>query len=431
MHGGGTPSSRRPEASIVVTGSELVHGELPDRNGPFLAAELSALGFSCRRITIVGDAAEDLERAIGEGMEADLCVISGGLGPTHDDRTVEVLARTARRKLIVDAELERAIDLVGRRYARNVGGAYHDFQGGVTKQASIPEGAQVIGLAGTAPGVALERDGRVVVALPGPPSELRGLWPKTLANELVRGVIERIPPLEWRVLRYFGLAESSLAAALEQAGGEPEGVTVTICARDRELSAEIFAEPGAEARLAELADALAAAGQGTLFARDDRPVEEIVLGLAREQGLTLATAESCTGGRVAGRLTAVPGASDVFRGSVVAYADDVKSGLLGVSPQTLADHGAVSAECARELAEGVRAALGVDVAVSITGIAGPGGGSAEKPVGLVFFCASAGSGRLEQELRFSGDRSQVQRYATVAALHLLRRLLEQIGHITV
>ncbi|MGC9974686.1 MAG: nicotinamide-nucleotide amidohydrolase family protein, partial [Gaiellaceae bacterium] len=174
--------------------------------------------------------------------------------------------------------------------------------------------------------------------------------------------------------------------------------------------------------------ALAAAGPDTLFARDERSVEEIVLELARSQQLTLGTAESCTGGLVAGRLTEVPGASDVFRGSIVAYADEIKRNSLGVAEKTLAQHGAVSAECARELAQGARRALGVDVAVAVTGIAGPSGGTAEKPVGLVFFCAAGPDGQLEQELRFSGERNQVRRFAAVAALHLLRRLLTQNGH---
>ncbi len=234
-------------------------------------------------------------------------------------------------------------------------------------------------------------------------------------------------PSTRRTLRFYGLAESTLAAALENAGGEGEGVTVTICARDRELMAEIFVDPGAEARADALVSALAAAGPDTLFARDERPTEQIVLELARELGLTLATAESCTGGLVGARLTDVPGASDVFRGAVVAYANAVKESALGVSAETLAEHGAVSAECALEMAQGTRRALSADIAVSVTGIAGPDGGSAEKPVGLVFFCAASGEKTLAKEIRFSGDRDQIRRYATVAALHLLRRLLAQIG----
>jgi len=425
------PFANRPEAAIVVTGSELVRGELADENGPFLARELARLGLICRRITVVGDDPDLLEAAIRDGLEADLCVISGGLGPTHDDRTIELLAKVTGRTLIVDPELERAIDLVGRRYARNVGSTYHAFQAGVSKQASIPDAAHVLGLAGTAPGVALEHDRRVAVALPGPPSELQRLWPSALANELVQTLLERVPPFERRTLRYYGLSESTLAAAFRDAGGDGGGVTATICARDRELVAELLVEPGAEARADELENALAAAGPDTLFARDERPVEEIVLELAGSQQLTLGTAESCTGGLVADRLTEVPGASDVFRGSVVAYADEIKRSVLGVAGKTLAEHGAVSAECALELAKGARRVLGVDVAVGITGIAGPGGGTAEKPVGLVFFCAAGPEGQIEQELRFSGERNQVRRFAAVAALHLLRRLLTQIGHIEV
>lgn len=422
------PFTSRPEAVVVVTGSELVRGELADQNGPFVAAELARLGLLCRRIVVVGDEPGLLEAALEEGFEADLCVISGGLGPTHDDRTIELVAKAAKRELVVDPELERAIDLVGRRYAKNVGAVYHAFEAGVRKQASIPEGAHVLGLAGTAPGVVMEHENCVVVVLPGPPSELQGLWPAALASEPVRALLERVPPFSRRTLRYYGLSESSLAAALEQSGGEGDGVTVTICARERELLAELLVESGAEARAEELEEALAAAGADTLFARDNRPIEEIVLELARAQGLSLATAESCTGGLVAGRLTSIPGASDVFVGSVVAYANAVKKSALGVSEQKLAEHGAVSAECALELALGVRKALGADVAVSVTGIAGPGGGTSEKPVGLVFLCAAGPGAQIEQELRFGAERNQIRGYATVAALHLLRRLLAQIGH---
>jgi nicotinamide-nucleotide amidase len=425
------PFADRPEAAVVVTGSELVRGELADENGPFLARELARLGLVCRRITVVGDDPALLEAAIKDGLNADLCVISGGLGPTHDDRTIELLATVTGRTLLVDPHLERAIDAVGRRYARNVGSTYHAFQAGVSKQASIPEGAHVLGLAGTAPGVALEHERSLVVALPGPPPELRSLWSRALENELVQALLARVAPFERRTLRYYGLSESTLAAAFEDAGGDGGGVTTTICARDRELVAELLVEPGAEARADELESALVAAGPEMLFARDDRPIEEIVLELARSQKLTLGTAESCTGGLVADRLTDVPGASDVFRGSVVAYANEIKEALLEVSANTLAEYGAVSSECALELAQGARRALGVDVAVGITGIAGPDGGTTEKPVGLVFLCAAGPNGQLEQELRFSGERSQIRRFAAVAALHLLRHLLTQIGHTVV
>jgi nicotinamide-nucleotide amidase len=418
------PLASRPEAVVVVTGSELVRAEITDENGPFLARELARLGILCRRITIVGDDPDLLEAAIRDGLEADLCLISGGLGPTHDDRTIELLARASGKRLLVDPELVREIDLVGRRYARNVGSSYHGYEEGVRKQASVPEGGQVLGLAGTAPGVALELEGCIAVALPGPPYELQKLWPAALASAPMRRLLERVPPFERRTLRFYGLAESTLAAALEDAGGDGDGVTATICARDRELVAELFVEPGSESRAEALVSALAAAGPDTLFARDERPIEQIVLDAARKRGLTLATAESCTGGLVGARLTEMPGASEVFVGAVVAYANEVKQALLGVSPETLRRHGAVSAECALEMAAGARHALSADLALAVTGVAGPGGGSAEKPVGLVFFCATGERETLAQEIRFSGDREQIRRYATVAALHLIRRLLE-------
>ncbi|MHB8060923.1 MAG: competence/damage-inducible protein A, partial [Gaiellaceae bacterium] len=219
------PFSNRPEAAIVVTGSELLRAEIVDENGPFLARELARLGVLCRRISIVGDEPDLLEAAIADGLKADLCLISGGLGPTHDDRTIELLAKVAGRRLVVDPRLEREIDLVGRRYARNVGSTYHGYEEGVRKQASIPEAAHVLGLAGTAPGVALDLDGRVAVALPGPPYELQKLWPAALESAPLRRLLKRVPPFQWRTLRFFGLAESTLAAALLEAGGDGDGVT--------------------------------------------------------------------------------------------------------------------------------------------------------------------------------------------------------------
>lgn len=428
MHELTAPYKSRPEAVVVVTGSELIRAEIIDENGPFLARELARLGFRCRHIVVVGDDPELLEAALHDGLTADLCLISGGLGPTHDDRTVELLAKVSGRRLSVDPQLEHEIDQVGRRYARNVGASYHSYEEGVRKQASIPEGAHVLGLAGTAPGIALDLDGKVAVALPGPPYELQRLWPSALESAPLAGLLERIPPFEHRVLRYYGLSESTLAAALGGAGGETDGLTVTICARDRELVAELFVEPGAEASADRLEDALVAAGPDELFARDERSIEQIVLELAREAGLTLAAAESCTGGLVGARLTDVPGASDVFLGGIVAYSNQIKEALLEVRAETLLEHGAVSAESALEMAEGARQALGADLALSVTGVAGPGGGSPDKPVGLVYFCATSAEATIAQQIRFSGDRNQIRRYATVAALHLVRRLLEQIGH---
>ena len=412
--------SRRPRAAIVVTGSELVRGEREDRNGPFLAAEVLRLGLEPERITIVGDRPADLERALADGLVADICLVSGGLGPTHDDRTIEVIAKAAGRKLVVDEALESEIAEVSRMIAERLRRPYSEFTVGVRKQATLPEGATSLGLAGTAPGVVLETDGCVVVALPGPPRELRRLWPRAVESEPVRRVLERAPARGRYALRFFGTPESAVAQALADAGGDGDGVEATICAREFEIH-----EPGAEERAAALAGALRGSLGRYLFTEDERSIAEIVLDLCRERRLTLATAESCTGGLVAARLTSVAGSSDVFRGSLVAYSDDLKERELGVPRELLESHGAVSAEAAQAMARGARDRLGTDVAVSVTGIAGPNGGTEEKPVGLVFLSAVGPDGEEARRIDLPGDRDMVRGRATAAALHLVRRLLTQ------
>jgi nicotinamide-nucleotide amidase len=414
-----------PRAVVVVTGSELVRGDRNDLNGPFVAAELLRLGIEPARIVIVGDREDELEAALAEGLGADLCVVSGGLGPTHDDRTVELVARAARVGLRVDDGLQREIGDISRRFAQRMGRPYVDFEQGVRKQATIPEGALSLGLAGTAPGLVLEAGESVVVVLPGPPGELQRLWAGAVESEPVRRVLARASAPERRLLRFFGASESAVAKALADAGGDGDGVEATICARDFEIHVDLFVQPGAGARADELSSALAGPLERYLFSRDERGVEELVLDLCRGQALTLATAESCTGGMVAQRLTSVPGSSEVFVGSVVAYADEVKEGELGVPAEVLARHGAVSAEAAAAMAAGARERLGADVAVSVTGIAGPGGGSEDKPVGLVYLHAEGPSGSRAADFVFPGDREGVRRRAAVTALHLVRRLLAQ------
>jgi nicotinamide-nucleotide amidase len=414
----------RPRAVVVVTGSELVRGERTDLNGPFLAREALRLGLEPARIAIVGDSADELEAALRDGLAADACFVSGGLGPTHDDRTVEMVAKALGVGLHVDVELERQIEAVSRAAAERLKRDYADFAAGVTKQATIPDGARSLGLAGTAPGLLLAHgDGRVVVILPGPPSELQRLWPGALDTEPFRALLARTRPPGRRVLRLFGVSESAVARALAEAGGDGDGVEVTICARDFEIHVDFVVEPGADARADALEAAFVPPLERWLFSREERTIEELVLGLCRDRGWTLATAESCTGGLVAARLTGVPGSSDVFLGGIVAYANDVKERELGVPAAMLAEHGAVSAEVAESMAQGARARLGADVAVSVTGIAGPDGGTAEKPVGLVYLHAEGPDGGVGREFSFPGDRASIRARSAVGALHLVRRVL--------
>ncbi|HEY8647087.1 MAG TPA: CinA family nicotinamide mononucleotide deamidase-related protein [Gaiellaceae bacterium] len=415
-----TPARLR--AAIVASGSELVRGDRQDRNGPFLAASLLRLGIEPARITVVGDEPADLEAALREGLGHELLVVSGGLGPTHDDRTIELLARAAGVGLHTDEELAAQIEEISRRFATRLKRPYADFEHGVRKQATIPDGALIVGIAGTAPAVVLEVGERVAVALPGPPRELQTLWPRVLEAEPMRRLLSRAHAPERRVMRFYGASESEVAQALAAAGGDGNGVDVTICARDFELHVDLFVQPGAEARAAELEAGLESRH---LFSREETGTADLVLSLLRERGLTLATAESCTGGLVSARLTDVPGSSDVFVGGIVAYSNEVKAAQLVVSDDVLREHGAVSAETAAAMARGARERLGADVAVAVTGVAGPDGGTEEKPVGLVFLHASGPMG--EKQLRFDvpGDRPTIRGRAAVAALHLVRRLVTE------
>ena len=414
-----------PRAAIVASGSELVRGDRFDRNGPYLASSLLRLGVEPARIVVVGDGEADLEDALSDGFAFDLLCVSGGLGPTHDDRTIELLARAAGVPLQLDTDLAAQIEALSRRVAERLGRPYTDFAHGVEKQATLPEGALWVGLVGTAPAVVLEVGKCVVVALPGPPRELQELWPRVLETAPLQRVLARAQAPERRVLRFYGVSESAVAQSLAAAGGDGDGVEVTICARETEMHVDLFVSPGAEARADELEAKLIEPVSAHLFSREEIETPALVLQLLRERGLTLATAESCTGGMVAARLTAIPGASDVFLGSVVAYADAVKAAELDVPEEVLATYGAVSAEAAAAMAEGARVRLGADVAVSVTGVAGPGGGTPEKPVGLVFLHAEGPQGERTLRFDFPGDRDTIRGRAAVAALHLVRRLVTE------
>lgn len=415
----------RLRSQIVASGSELVRGDRNDRNGPYLASSLLRLGIDPARITVVGDDPVELEGALREGLAADLLCISGGLGPTHDDRTVELLARAAGVPLVVDDELRAAIEELSRRLAARLKRPYADFSEGVTKQATLPEGARWIGLVGTAPAVVLQTGDCVAVALPGPPRELQQLWPRVLETPPLQRLLERAHAAERRVLRLYGVSESAVARSLSAAGGDGDGVEVTICARDFELHVDLVVEPGAEERASELERLLVQDAGRHLFSREEKSTAELVLDRLRADGLTLATAESCTGGLVAARLTDVPGSSDVFLGSVVAYSNAVKAAQLAVPQAVLDQYGAVSAETAEAMAHGIRVRLGADLGVSVTGVAGPAGGTPEKPVGLVFLHASGPMGERTLRLDFPSDRETIRARSAVAALHLVRQLVTQ------
>ena len=329
---------------------------------------------------------------------------------------------------MLDPALEREIGGVVRGLSERFRRPYEEFESGVRKQATIPAGAESLGLAGTAPGLVLEVDASVVVVLPGAAGRAPAVVGAGTRDGAVQRVLEAASRPDHRILRFFGLPESAVARVVERAGGEGEGVDITICAHDLEVQVDLVVRPGAEGHADALQQALAEELPRALFADDERPVEELVLDLAREQGFSIAAAESCTGGLVAARLTSVPGSSEAFAGGVVAYDNRLKRDLLGVSDDILSRHGAVSAETAAAMAQGVRGAVGADVGVSVTGVAGPGGGTPEKPVGLVHLHASTPTAEEAMELHLPGDRAAVRRRAAASALHLLRRVLAQSRH---
>ena len=414
----------RPAAAILLTGNELLRGVISDQNGAHLAASLEEHGFSVRRTLVVGDTLADIERGLRELVgEADIVVSSGGLGPTHDDRTVEALANVAGVALVLDAgvleRIDRWTDQVAVRYGLDRAG----FDAGNRKQAHVPVGAAVLGMAGTAPGLILAVDGSVVVVLPGVPSELRRLWADAPSHAALADVFSRGRPRARWLMRTYGIGESHVADIHRSAGGDPMGVETSICARSFEIEIDIRADPGEEPAGETLAAQMRAGLGEHVFATDERPLAEIVLDLLRQRGWTGATAESCTGGMVAAALTDIAGSSEAFAGGVVAYSNRLKQDLLDVPADVLDRHGAVSAETAAAMAAGARVRLGADAAVAVTGIAGPGGGTEEKPVGLVYLHVASPAGEDVRRMDIPGSRDAVRGRAATAALQLLRNHL--------
>jgi nicotinamide-nucleotide amidase len=359
-----------------------------------------------------------------EGL--DLIVTSGGLGPTADDLTAEVVGRFAGRDLVLDAEMEERIAQIIARYARRLRFDPEAVREANRKQAMIPEGATAIDPAGTAPGLVVPADGQVVVVLPGPPRELQEMWPRALATEPAQDVLGRAQPYRTMSIRMFGIPESELAKALREI--EDDGVAldqleVTTCLRGGELVTDVRHRDGSEGAAEALRAGLAERLGKFTYTESGESIEEVVFRLLGDR--TVAVAESCSGGLLAARLTLRPGSSEWFTGGVVAYSNQAKADLLGVDPALIESHGAVSPEVAEAMADGAIERFGADVGCSITGVAGPDGGTEEKPVGYVCFCAKTAAGeRLARDPVLPGSRTDVRERSVVVALHLVRYLLE-------
>jgi nicotinamide-nucleotide amidase len=414
-------------AGIVVTGTEVLTGRVRDRNGPWLSDRLLELGVELAHITICGDRPEDMTAQLAFMREqgVDLVITSGGLGPTADDLTIEMVAEFSGRPLFLDEDLEERIADILRPLMKRF--RHLDFEAvraANRKQALVPEGAHVIYPAGTAPGLVVPGKPTIVV-LPGPPREVHAMWPEAVETEAFQEAIGGRTRYEQQTLRLFGIPESEIAETLRVAETEVEGfegLEITTCLRRAEVEVVTRWEPAAQPAWEAVRDLIAERHERSLFSVDGSSIDDQVAELLA--GRWAAVAESCTGGLMAGRLTERPGSSAYFAGGVVSYSNEAKAELLGVDPALIERHGAVSLEVAEAMADGALARFEADTAVAITGVAGPDGGTEAKPVGYVCWAVKLADGqKLVRDVRLPGDRAEVRDRSTTVGMHLLRRVL--------
>jgi len=414
-----------------VTGTEVLSGRVQDRNGPWLADRLAELGVELAHVMITGDRREDLLAALGfmRAEGTDLILTSGGLGPTADDMTAEIVADFAGRPLLLDEALERRIGEIIARFARRWNLDPKALEFANRKQAMVPEGAVALDPVGTAPGLVVPADGQVVVVLPGPPRELQESWSQAVLTEPFKQVVAGAPRYRQTMVRMFGVPESEIAETLRVADAEMGlgGLEITTCLRRAELEIVIRSDERSDAAAERLVETMVARHGEAVFSTDGSSIDEQVAALL--QGRRLAVGESCTGGLLSARLTDRPGASAYFAGGVVAYSNEAKTELLGVPAELIAEHGAVSDAVAEALADGALERFHADTAIGLTGIAGPDGGTPDKPVGRVCFCVTARFGsdheRVTRSVDLPGSRADIRDRSTAVALHLLRRLLRR------
>jgi nicotinamide-nucleotide amidase len=411
-------------AGIVVTGTEVLAGIIRDENGPWLSERLRALGVDLADEVVVGDRPDDLRAALDFLSGLDLIITSGGLGPTADDLTTQVVAEFASRPLLLDRALEDRIwQIVSRMRGRWPDASEEGIRAGARKQAMVPEGAVVLEPVGTAPGLVVPGSPPVVV-LPGPPGELQPMWDAALATAPVRDVVARAGVLEQRIMRVSGIPESELARFLREVPVALDALEITTCLRRGELEIATVFAPEASQDYGMLESAVVERFGPRVFSLDGSTIDEIVAGLLSGPPVrTVAVAESCTGGLMAGRLTERAGSSAYVLGGFVVYSNEAKVEFAGVDPELIARYGAVSPEVAVGLAEGAASRFGADIGIGITGIAGPGGGTPSKPVGTVCLSVGSATDAEERTMRLPGGRADVRERTTTVALHMLRTLL--------
>jgi nicotinamide-nucleotide amidase len=421
-------------AGIVVTGTEVLTGRVVDRNGPWLAERLREIGIEVAHNIVVGDRPDDVRDALrwlaSAGM--DVIVTSGGLGPTEDDLTAAVVGDFQGRPSELDPALEGRIwKILEGLMIRWPDLDQEAIRRSNRKQALVPRGATVLEPVGTAPGLVVPPSDAgpptpTIVVLPGPPRELRPMWGVAIQTEAFRAATVGATEYRQHMLRLFGIPESEIANTMLQArdaGIDLDALEITTCLRRGEVEVVTRYEPPQQEVYDAFAALVADKHPRELFSDDGTSVDEQVAALLRSSSQTIATAESCTGGLLAGRLTDLAGSSDYVLGGVVVYSNAAKVALAGVDSGLIERVGAVSVEVAEALADGARTAVGADVGVGITGIAGPGGGTEDKPVGTVCFSVAADGRRLTRRLVLPGGRFDVRDRSTTVAMHMIRRVL--------
>jgi nicotinamide-nucleotide amidase len=425
-----------PRAGILITGTEVLTGIISDRNGPWLSERLREVGVDSAMIQIVGDRPDDLMAGLEFMRDAGMAVIvtSGGLGPTADDLTAEVVGRFCGREMVLDAALEaRIAEILRPMMARWPDLDADAIRRSNRKQAVVPDGATVLEPVGTAPGLVVappDGGGPTVVVLPGPPRELQPMWETARHTDAFAAAIAGAVEYRREIVRLFGIPESEIANTLRAAEADRLDLArleITTCLRRGEIEIATQFEPAAQPDYDALLEFIRRRHADTLYSEDGSTIDDQLGALLA--GHTLAVAESCTGGGLATRITDRAGSSAYFLGGGVVYSNEAKSDLAGVDPRLIERFGAVSTEVAEALAQGIAERFGTELGAGITGIAGPGGGTEEKPVGTVCFSVwmRAGPGetpwRLTRRTRMPGGRADIRDRSVTVAMHLLRRLL--------
>jgi nicotinamide-nucleotide amidase len=407
------------KAEIIAVGSELLTPDHIDTNSLYLTHHLNEAGFRVHCKHVVGDELGDIVDVLETALKrSEIIVISGGLGPTEDDLTRDAVAQVLKRKRSTD---ERALELLKQRFAAR--GFLMNKNN--EKQAEVIQGGELLdNPLGTAPGMLLEEKGRLIVLLPGPPRELQSIFTSSVLPRLLQLSDSRRPTC--RSFHVTGITESELDARIAPLYSTYDNVRTTILAGTRHIAIRMYQwtmEGESPLALEKLSAGIREELGDAIFSTSGEFMEEVVGRLLRESGKTLAAAESCTAGMLGMQITRVPGSSDYFLGGIICYSNEAKTDLCGVSPDLLRKHGAVSAEVAEALARGARNAFHSSLGVAITGIAGPGGGSTEKPVGLVYIGISDGTQTLSRHRIMPGDRESIRERSTYLALSWLRRFM--------